>query len=107
MEDILTTISRLQRPALLVRTARFGLDEYNRVVHLRRLLKADVLPGPGAALIRLIELEAMTNATRLEKRAEYSVARHVETLVAIMAEARILRASNASRMRSEARLMAH
>lgn len=102
MEDVLTTISRLKRPTLLVRTARFGLEDYNRVVHLKRLLKIDMLPGPGAAILKLMELEAITNDLRLAERAEYSVARHVELLVAIMSEARILKASNASRLRQQA-----
>ncbi|MBT8410357.1 MAG: hypothetical protein KJP02_00995 [Octadecabacter sp.] len=104
MEDVLTTISRLKRPTLLVRTARFGLDDYNRIVHLKRLLKIDMLPGPSAAILKLMELEAITNELRLEDRAEYSVARHVEILVAIMSEARILKASNASRLRNPATL---
>jgi len=100
MEDILTQISRLKRPTLLVRTARHGLEDYNRVVHLRRLLKTETLPGPGQAIVKLMEHEAVTNTQRTEKRAEYSVARHVELLVALMCEARILKASNASRARS-------
>jgi len=81
-------ISRLKRPTLLVRTARHGVQDYNRVVHLRRLLKTEVLPGPGQAL-------------RVAKRSEYSVARHVEMIVAMMCEARILKASNASKASRE------
>lgn len=99
MEDVLTLISRLKRPALLVRTARHGINDYNRVVHLRRALKTDALPGPGKAIIKLMELEAVMDAQRLAERAEYSVARHVEALVAIMCEARILKAANAVRKR--------
>lgn len=93
MEDITTRVQRLKRPPLLVRTARFGLDDYNRVLHLRRLLKSETPPGPAQALVRLLELEAVANENRRAKRAEYSVARHVEMLVAIMAEARILDAT--------------
>jgi hypothetical protein len=97
MEDVLTMISRLKRPTLLVRTARHGIEDYNRVVHLRRLLKTEVLPGPGQAVVRLMELEAAVDQLRITKRAEYSVARHVEMIVAMMCEAQILKASNASR----------
>jgi hypothetical protein len=101
MEDVLTMISRLKRPSLLVRTARHGLQDYNRIVHLRRLLKTEALPGPSQAIVRLIELEAVVDQLRVAKRAEYSVARHIEMIVAMMCEARILKASNASRERAQ------
>lgn len=100
MEDVLTKISRLSRPTLLVRTARHGIESYNRVIHLRRLLKTEALPGPGKAIIKLMELEEMANEQRVSKRAEYSVARHVELIVALMCETRILKASKASRDRA-------
>lgn len=100
MEDVLTQISRLKRPTLLVRTARHGIEDYSRVIHLRRLLKTENLPGPGQAIIKLMEIESVLNELRLAKRAEYSVARHVELIVALMCEARILKASKASRARS-------
>lgn len=106
MQDVLTLISSLKRPTLLVRTARHGLQDYDRIVHLRRLLKTETLPGPGQAIIKLLELEAMLNAQRKEKRAEYSVARHIEVLVALMCEASILKASKASRGRTVAQASA-
>lgn len=99
MEDVLTQISRLKRPTLLVRTARHGIEDYNRVVHLRRILKSETLPGPAKAILKLMELEAISDRQRLEKRAEYSVAQHVEILVALMCEAKILKATSASRTR--------
>ena len=96
MEDILTMVSRLKRPTLLVRTARHGIEDYNRVVHLRRLLKTEALPGPGRAILKLMELEAVVNEQRLADRAEYSVARHVEVMVALMCETRIFKASSSA-----------
>ncbi len=102
MQDILTLVSRLQRPTLLVRTARHGLADYNRVQHLRRLLKTETPPSPGKAIMRLMELEGAANDARRAQRAEYSVARHVELLVALMSEASILKASNAARTRMDA-----
>ena len=100
MEDILTIVSRLKRPTLLVRTARHGIEDYNRLVHLRRLLKSEALPGPGQAIVKLLELEATVNEQRLAERAEYSVARHVEVMVALMCETRIFKASAAARKRA-------
>jgi len=99
MEDILTQISRLNRPTLLVRTARHGIDGYNRIIHLRRLLKTEVLPSPGKAIIKLMEIETGIEELRKTKRAEYSVAQHIELIVALMCEAKILKASKASRDR--------
>ncbi len=103
MEDALTMISRLKRPTLLVRTARHGLADYKRVVHLRRLLKTEAVPGPSQAIIKLMDLEVELDHQRQNKRAEYSVARHVEALVALMSEARILKASQASKAARESR----
>ena len=97
MEDVLTQITRLKRPTLLVRTARHGIEDYNRLIHLRRLLKTDNLPSPGKAVVKLMELETILNDQRVDRRAEYSVARHIELIVALMYEARILKASKASR----------
>ena len=102
MEDVLTQVSRLNRPTLLVRTARHGLEDYNRIVHLRRLLRCETLPSPGKAILKLMEHEAIVNVQRLENRAEYSVARHVELIMALMCETRILKASNASKTRAMA-----
>ena len=96
MEDVLTQITRLKRPTLLVCTARHGIEDYNRLIHLRRLLKTDNLPSPGKAVVKLMELEKILNDQRVDKRAEYSVARHIELIVALMCEARILKASKAS-----------
>ena len=101
MEDVLKMISRLKRPTLLVRTARHGLQDYNRIVHLRRLLKTEALPEPSHAIVRLMELEAVIDQLRVANRAEYSVARHIEMIVAMMCEAQILKASNASRERAQ------
>ena len=64
IEDVLTQITRLKRPTLLVRTARHGIEDYNRLIHLRRLLKTDNLPSPGKAVVKLMELETILNDQR-------------------------------------------
>lgn len=92
MQDILSMIASLNRPRLLVRAARFGVDDYSRSTHLPRLLGGVAPIRPGAAVIRLIEIEATLNDKRVAGAADYSVARHVEVLIAIMGEARQLRA---------------
>ena len=87
----LTVLSRLRRPKLLIRAARFGLAEYNRDRDLRRLMRAQAVPAPTRALPQLIEEEARLEISRKSGAAAYSPARHVEILIALMAEARLLR----------------
>ena len=96
MEDVLTQVSGLNRPSLLVRAAKHGTQHYNRAIHLCRTLKVAGAPGPGKALMMLMELEAEANQLRLAGRAEYSVAGHVELLVALMCEAQNLKHKKAA-----------
>ncbi len=93
MLDILSLVGALNRPSLLVRTARIGADSYRRSVHLPRVLGTVAIPRTGQAILKLLEIEADCEDRRVADRADYSVARHVEVLIAIMAEARLLRAS--------------
>lgn len=93
MLDILGLVGSLNRPSLLVRTARIGVESYRRATHLGRILETVVLPRPGAALVQLMEIEAELEECRVAERGDYTVARHVDVLIAIMGEARLLRAS--------------
>lgn len=94
MLDILSLVATMNRPKLLVQSARFGVDDYRRDVHLPRILKALALPRNGAAILKLMEIEAEMNDLRLTDRAEYSIAKHVEVLIAIMGETRQLRTAS-------------
>ena len=96
MNDLLTKLDTLKRPRLLIRAARIGIDEYRRDVHLRRHLGHGPLPRSGAALARLVELESGVNQQRRERQAGYSSVQHVDLLIAMMGEARIVRASQAN-----------
>ena len=93
MLDLMTRLRQLQRPALLARAARFGADEYRRDTSLPRLLRTVALPRPAAALMALLEMEAATEARRVAGKGAYSPARHVEILIAISGEARLLQAT--------------
>ena len=93
MQDILSSVTSLRRPGLLISAARYALTDYRRGPHLRRCLGIGPLPRSGPALICLLELESLINAQRKRHDAAYSAARHVEVLTAIMGEARLLRAS--------------
>ncbi|MGP6088865.1 DUF6477 family protein [Antarctobacter jejuensis] len=94
MKDILGMLNDLRRPRLLIRAARIGAQDYRRDPHLHRVLGYGTLPRPGAALMRLMEIESEMDARRRVEDAAYTVARHVEVLTAMMGEARILRESS-------------
>ena len=101
MEDVLIRVSRLERPLILVQTARQGLTDYCRNRHLRRVLQAEVPPRASDAVVRLLDIEAAMDCQRRQDRAAYSIARHVEVLIALMSEAATLRAIRRSRRRLE------
>lgn len=94
MQDLLSMISNLKRPRLLVGAARFGVDDYDRSVCLPQLLHCAVAPRPGKAILALLEIEAGLNEARKARVGTYAVARHVAVLIALMGEARVLRATS-------------
>ena len=96
MQDILSMLNALHRPRLLMRAARIGAEDYRRNAHLPRLLGYGHMPRHGAALLRLVEIEAELNAQRITEESAYSLLRHIDVLIAIVGEARIMRAAQAS-----------
>ncbi|MFD1158573.1 DUF6477 family protein [Roseovarius aestuarii] len=94
MNDLLTKLDNLKRPRLLIQAARIGMAEYRRDVHLRRHLGQGPLPRSGAALARLVEIETDINEQRRMRNTGYSSIKHVDLLIAMMGEARILRTSS-------------
>lgn len=92
MTDLMTMLRGLHRPALLIRAARLGQEHYLRRRDLARILRTARLPGPGAAVIALMEREAELDERRRQGSGAYNCGAHVEVLVALMAEARALRA---------------
>lgn len=92
MNDILHRLDALRRPRLLIRTARIGAEEYRRDIHLPRLLGHGGLPRNAPALERLMDIEAGMDQSRRAGEAAYSTIHHVEVMIAVMGEARLLRA---------------
>ena len=90
MNDLGNTLHTLRRPRLLVRAARFGLNDYNRSKDFKRITRAEAIPAPDRAVRKLIALEADLEERRVDGAATYSVSRHVDILIALMAEARLL-----------------
>lgn len=89
MSDLAAALAALRRPRLLIRAARFGIGDYDRGRALRRLIDADGTPCTETALRRLLAEEDAADGARRAKAAGYNAARHIELLIAIMAEARI------------------
>ncbi|WP_010439677.1 DUF6477 family protein [Ruegeria conchae] len=96
MQDLMTLITSLRRPRLLTRAAKIGAQDYNRDRHLQRLLGYGSVPGTGAALLRLLELEREVNAQRIEEDAAYSLVRHLDLLIALNGEAQLYQTSRAA-----------
>ena len=90
MQDLKTIAESLRRPTILIRAARHGLLSYNRNRDLRRLMH-EPAPPPAVAVRRLIDEEAVVEFRRQTGDAAYSMTRHVDLLIALLAELRLLR----------------
>lgn len=90
MTDFRTLLADLRRPRLLIRAARFGVADYKRERDLRRLINASIRATPEAAIPQLISAELQLEETRRAGDEGYSVSRHIEVLIALIAEARLL-----------------
>ncbi|GFE63727.1 DUF6477 family protein [Litoreibacter roseus] len=90
MTDLNAALNTLKRPRLLVRAARHGLSDYNRTRDLRRIAGRNAAPGSRALIKSLVEKEESFEITRKDGCATYSIARHIEVLVALMAELRLM-----------------
>ena len=88
MTDFRALLADLRRPQLLIRAARHGLADYRRDRDLRRLINGQ--PSPDRAVRRLLSEEEQLEAIRRAGEPTYSVARHIEILIALMGEVRLL-----------------
>lgn len=86
--DCRALLADLRRPQLLIRAARLGLSEYRRDRDLKRLI--DGQPAPDRSVPRLLTEEEKMEANRQRGDAGYSVGRHIEVLIALMAEVSLL-----------------
>ena len=88
MTDFRKVLADLRRPRLLIRAARFGLTDYRRERDLRRIVTP--LATPERTLPHLVAEEDRMETSRQMGDAGYSIARHIEILIALMAEVRLL-----------------
>lgn len=98
MLDIHSILGNLKRPRLLVRAARIGAEEYRRKSHLPRALGTLDLPKPAQSALRLVEIEAEINEMRMTGDGKYSIARHIEVLIALIGEARSLKTESSAQI---------
>jgi hypothetical protein len=93
MQDALTILHKLRRPKMLMRAAQIGVAEYKRVAHLPRLLGYGRMPKQSEAILKLIEIEKNLKALRKAGESADNPLRHIDVMIAIVGEARDLRAS--------------
>lgn len=86
MLDLKSQLKTLKRPKLLVKAAGFGLKDYRRKTHLKRILGGAVPAKTNAVILQLFDLENHLNMLRKTRDATYSAARHIDVLVALIAE---------------------
>ncbi|MFZ1468891.1 MAG: DUF6477 family protein [Paracoccaceae bacterium] len=89
MSDFRKTLSTMRRPSMLMRAARLGLADYQRKPWLKRLTPGETSPERTVAW--LISSEERLEETRLRGDATYSFTRHIEVLIALIAEVSLLR----------------
>jgi hypothetical protein len=89
MTDFRALLSELRRPQMLIRAARYGISDYRRDRDLKRLLNGSH-PSPLQSVPQLLNEEKQMEAIRTAGDAAYSIARHIEVLIALMAEVRLL-----------------
>lgn len=87
------TLDTLRRPRLLVRAARHGLSDYNRSRDLRRIAGFSDTAKPHQVTAQLLDMEDNMEHRRVAGDHTYEPARHIELLVALMAESQQLTSS--------------
>ena len=92
MTETQNILSGLSRPRLLIRAARFGLGDYRRERDLKRLIR-NAPQEPEKMLPRLIDEEQRLETNRRSGDLAYSLTRHIDVMVALMFEARLLRSN--------------
>lgn len=88
MTDFHADLAQMHRPRLLIQAARLGQQDYRRDRDLRRL--GGVNARACDTVRHLIAQESAVEAARKAGQAGYSISHHVELLIALMAEIRLL-----------------
>lgn len=92
MQDLIGMITTLRRPRLLNEAAQYGARRYCRGAMLARLLGVQDPPRHGVAILRLLELEDEANTLRRENAPDYAARHHLDLMIALLGEARLMAA---------------
>ncbi|NPD15701.1 hypothetical protein HOY34_10855 [Xinfangfangia sp. D13-10-4-6] len=88
MPDFRAALSEIRRPGLLMRAVRFALKDYRRASVLKRLAPHE--NRSDRIISRLFETEARLEEIRRSGHSTYAISDHIEVLVALIAETRLL-----------------
>ena len=83
------SLANLRRPRLLVRAARAGVADYKRSRDLTRLTQVPATARPDRVLSALVAEEERVEETRRAGHISYSFVRHIELLVALIADSQL------------------
>lgn len=91
---LLAHLHATRRPQLLLRTARLGPADYSRDRDLKTILRVPAAPPRNAQTLHLLldleeECERLRTHPVSETGAPWRAARHVEVLIALLAEVRL------------------
>jgi len=90
MTDPTRKLDTLRRPRILIRAARSGMGDFRRDRDLARLIGAGRTLSPRDTIPVLLDAEERQERIRVAGDAGYSFARHIDLLIALMSEARML-----------------
>jgi Family of unknown function (DUF6477) len=90
MTDFHSLIAALRRPRLLIRAARIGSQDYLRDRDLARIIGTKPPGPPDWVLPRLVEEEERMEQHRRSGDLRYSGTRHIDVMVAMISELRLL-----------------
>jgi len=90
MQDVRSLLATLSRPRLLIRAARHGMLDYHRDRDLRRLIHSGRVPTSETAVKRLLDVEQDCEMKRKNGDVAYSISHHVDLLIALMAEVKLI-----------------
>lgn len=88
MTDYRTIVQQLQRPKMLIHAAQMGAADYRRERDLRRL--GHISLPPEQALPHLLQAEEQAEGKRRAGDLGYSPMQHIDLLIAVLAEIRLL-----------------
>lgn len=88
MTDFRADLAQMHRPRLLIQAARLGLSDYRRDRDLRRL--GGMTARASETVPHLLAAEREVEEARKAGTVGYSISHHIELLIALMAEIRLL-----------------